>query len=125
MKNLWNPVFSINVQEQEILIEINLADWHHLGVRLTAEGNLLHVHRSPLDGPHDEVILECPPEYDTYAATGESKAGSFLIRLPLDHKRVREKRQAEWLGHQLKRAIFQLEESPELLSPSLGDHSRN
>ena len=108
-----------------MVIEFDLTNWHHLGVRLTAEGNRLHLHRSPLDGPNDEVILECPHEYAASAATGEARSGAFRVFLPIDPKQLRKKQQEKWLQNQFRRALVLSEQSPDLLNCSVENCSRN
>lgn len=115
---------SVSVQERGILIRLDLDGWHHLGVRLTADGNLLHVHRSPLDGSHAEVILECPPGFDPYAATAEAQAGSFRINLPLQRE-VDENRAIEYFGEISERSFQSTPFDDVMMKAPLEMFSRN
>lgn len=125
MKEEWNPVFSIETQERGMVIKFDLRGWHHLGVRLTSDGSLLHVHRSPLDGPHEEVILECPPDYDADAATGEAKAGSFQILLPLRQESVRKGVKEERFRKQVARHFPNLPQHLKQADGGKGNFSEN
>lgn len=91
---------------------------------MTVNGNLLVVHRSPSDGPPDEVVFECPAGFDPAIAGAEAQRGVFHIELPqlrdpkysnLAEKEIARKNLENWLAQESKAAashMNEIEQSP-------------
>lgn len=63
-------------------MEVDISGARPEGVFMTFRGNQLILHRNSNDGPPDEIVLECPTEYDLSLATAEVQYALFRIKLP-------------------------------------------